>query len=103
MNKPQHTPSPWQAIYDDGWYISAAPGTAATTSHPTDSLVILDLSRDDETAAADAFLIAAAPELLSTLHSVADWFEEVAAANGGDFHQGLTGLIDATLAKAERD
>ena len=107
MSELKHTPSPWTVDYDDNWYICAAPGTSALTSHPADSAVVGVLERDDATSREDAYLIAAAPELYQSLADILSRFEDLLGPGkvntrngelGGDAH--AIAQAHAAIAKA---
>ncbi len=86
-----HTPGPWtaQPIYpftNGGYYVfvDADQSSIIATVH----------NRGHKNAAANARLIAAAPEMLAALHAT--------RANSSEMHADICGQIDAAIAKAER-
>jgi hypothetical protein len=85
----KHTPGPW--IFDDGGFIRSARGTAIAQ--------MWDKQEEDfNNCDANANLIAAAPELLAALKTLADKCRTYGGLNGGkmDLSQAR-----ATIAKAE--
>ena len=79
-----HTPGPWKAIYDgdEELAISAPKGDPDLRCDSWQSFAVVYVSEDDgeaglEKAAANARLIAAAPEMLSTLEYLVTRLEDI--------------------------
>ena len=89
MTDTQHTPGPWQ-IWAEITAISRNPCTGHTISRGDDVFICDAVG----TSAADARLIAAAPELLAALQAVADYWA------GGDVPADINAAMRAAIAKA---
>jgi predicted mannosyl-3-phosphoglycerate phosphatase (HAD superfamily) len=97
----KHTPGPW---WVDDMACSARAVANRAATYPS------GLSTDEKTAhmaaidaesAANAALIAAAPELLSALRMARDYLEGIAERNNDEETDATLRYVDAALAKAE--
>ena len=104
MSRPQHTPGPWEydCVPGNRWGVireRREDGRGIADMHPSQRVVHDDKRRADTFVfsaedAANARLIAAAPELLAAVRAVADYWA------GGDVPADLDAQMRAAIAKA---
>lgn len=98
MSEPKHTPGPWNLQHcDTGWTVG--PNAQRRGDHVADVHEHQSGAMSDATAAANASLIAAAPDLLAACEAA------IKATGGSEHWQGETRafllLAEAAVAKAK--
>lgn len=88
----QHTPGPWEAHIEDDWIAISACGDSTICEYRADPM-------EDDAAAPDARLMAAAPELLAFAEAFIEMFQSVDMRPEDECHELLGKAVDA-IAKA---
>ena len=95
--KPLHTPGPWEKQNGDGFEVNSS-GTEWSAICACIPNNLGKRAVGLEETEANAYLSAAAPELLAACRSAASWFGELGNDDGA---QGLLEDLRAALAKAD--
>lgn len=87
----KHTPGPWRADWDDNgqWYVEPLGVTGSALRGDSGDCI----------EAANAHLIAAAPELLEALQALRGWLQARTSLDSGEIHS-MKRSIEPVIAKA---